>query len=110
MRLSKTLVATTAVLLGAAITAQAGEPSHIPATTQSQANAAAIAKADHALRDSVKGVSNVWLYATGDANTVFVNYTTDTNHLALVELKGGRIASLRDLNTSTEQVLTASTH
>jgi hypothetical protein len=110
MRLSKTLAASAALLLGAAITAQADEPSHIPATAQSQTNAAVIAKADHALRDSVKGLSNVWLFATGDASSVFVSYTTDTNHLALVEMKGEHIASLRDLNTSAEQVLTASTH
>jgi hypothetical protein len=110
MRLSRTLRAATALLLGAAVTAQADEPSHIPATAQSQANAALIAKADHALRNSVQGLSNVWIYATADASSVFVSYTTDTNHLALVEMQGEHIAHLRDLNTSTEQVLTASTH
>jgi len=110
MRLSKTLVASAALLWGAAVTAQANEPSHIPDTAQSKANAAVIAKADHALRDSVKGLSNVWIFATGDASSVFVSYTTDTNHLALVEMKGEHIANLRDLNTSTAQVLTASTH
>ena len=109
MRLFKTLVATTALLLGAAITAQADEPSHIPATAQSQANAAVIAKADHALRDSVKGLSNVWIYATGDANSVFVSYTTDTSHLALVEMKGDAIATLRDLNSAVKPVRTAAT-
>lgn len=109
MRLSKTLAAATALLLGTAISAQADEPSHIPATAQSRANAAVIAKADHALRDSVHGLSNVWIFATGDANSVFVSYTTDTSHLALVELKGEHIANLRDLNSSTEQVVTAST-
>jgi hypothetical protein len=110
MRLSKTFIATTALLLGAGLTAQADEPSHIPATAQSQANAAVIARADHALRDSVKGLSNVWIFATGDANSVFVNYTTDASHLALVELKGEHVANLRDLDTSVERVLTASTH
>jgi hypothetical protein len=105
---SKTLLATTALLLGASLTAQADEASHIPATPQSQANAALIAKADHALRDSVKGLSNVWIYATGDSNAVFVSYRTDTDHLALVEMKGEQIASLRDLNSSTEPVRTAS--
>jgi hypothetical protein len=108
MRLSKTLLATTALLLGASITAQADEASHIPATAQSQANAAVIARADHALRDSVTGLSNVWIFATGDADAVFVSYKTDTDHLALVEMKGERIASLRDLNSSTQQVRTAS--
>jgi hypothetical protein len=110
MRLSKTLAAAAVVLLGASITTQAEEASHIPATVQSQANATVIAKADHALRDSVTGLSNVWIFATGDSNAVFVSYKTDTEHLALLEMKGERIASLRDLNSSTEQVRTASSH
>jgi len=98
------------LLLGAAITTQADEASHIPATPQSQANAALIARADHALRDSVTGLSNVWIFATGDSNAVFVSYRTDTEHLALVEMKGEQIARLRDLNSSPEQVRTASSH
>jgi len=71
------------------------------------ANAAVIAKADQALRNSVAGLSNVWIFATGDANSVFVSYTTDTEHLALVEMQGDRIASLRDLNSTANEVLTA---
>jgi hypothetical protein len=110
MRLSKTIAATAVLLAGASITSQADEASHVPATVQSQANAAVIAKADHALRNSVAGLSNVWIFATGDANAVFVSYQTDTEHLALVEMKGERIASLRDLNSGTEQVRTASSH
>jgi len=110
MRLSKTLLATTALLLGASMTTQADEATHIPATPQSQANTALIAKADHALRASVPGLSNVWIFATGDANTVFVSYRTDIDHLALVEMKDGQIAGLHDLNSSTEQVRTASSH
>jgi hypothetical protein len=110
MRLSKTLAATAVVLFGTSITTQADEASHIPATVQSQANAAVIAKADHALRDSVAGLSNVWIFATGDSNAVFVSYKTDAEHLALVEMKGEHIASLRDLNSSAEQVRTASSH
>jgi hypothetical protein len=107
MRLSKSLLASAALMLTGSITTQADEPSHVPATAQSKANAVVISKADHALRDSVAGLSNVWIFATGDANSVFVSYTTDTEHLALVEMKGDRIANLRDLNSSTGQVLTA---
>ena len=110
MRLPKTLLATTALLLGASITTQADEAAHIPTTPQSQANAALIARADHALRDSVAGASNVWIFATGDSNAVFVSYRTDTDHLALLEMKGERIASLRDLNSSPARVRTASSH
>jgi hypothetical protein len=108
MRLSKTIAATAALLLGASITTQADEASHIPATAQSQAHAEVIANADHALRDSVAGLSNVWIFATGDSNAVFVSYKTETEHLALVQMKGEQIASLRDLNSGAEQVRTAS--
>jgi hypothetical protein len=94
-------------LLATSLTALADEPSHIPATSQSKTNAAVIAKADHALRNCVAGLSNVWIFATGDANSVFVSYSTDTEHLALVEMQGDRIASLRDLNFTGNEVLTA---
>jgi hypothetical protein len=107
MRLSKTLIASAALLLTHSLTTLADEPTHVPATSQSKANAAVIAKADHALRSSITGLSNVWIYATGDASSVFVSYSTDTEHLALVEMQGDRIASLRDLNASANVVLTA---
>jgi len=109
MRLSKTLVTSAALLLTSSLAAQADETSHIPATAQSKAHAAVISKADHALRDSVSGVSNVWIFATGDASSVFVSYTTDTPHLALVEMKGDQIATLRDLNSAAKPVRTAAT-
>jgi hypothetical protein len=106
MRLSKTLVAS-AVLLATSLTALADEPSHVPATSQSKTNSAVIAKADNALRNSIAGLSTVWIFATADANSVFVSYTTDTEHLALVEMQDDRIASLRDLNSTANEVLTA---
>jgi hypothetical protein len=106
----RSLFASAALLLTASITTQADEPSHIPATVQSKANAAVIAKADRALRTSVSGLSNVWIFATGDANSVFVSYTTDTGHLALVEMQDDRIATLRDLNSTTDALLAAATH
>ena len=118
MRLSKSLVAAAALLLTNSITTLADEPTHVPATAQSKANAAVIAKADHALRNSLPTISNVWIFATGDANSVFVSYTTGTpneshaavkrsEHLALVEMQGDQIATLRDLNSISNVVLTA---
>jgi hypothetical protein len=115
MRLSNTLVASAALLLTNSITTLADEPTHIPATAQSKVNAVVIAKADHALRDSLPTMSNVWIFATGDANSVFVSYTTNeshasaksSEHLALVEMQGDHIATLRDLNSSANVVLTA---
>jgi hypothetical protein len=118
MRLSNTLVASAALLLTNSITTLADEPTHIPATAQSKVNAAVIAKADLALRNSLPTMSNVWIFATGDANSVFVSYTTSTpneshtgakssEHLALVEMQGDHITTLRDLNSSGNVVLTA---
>jgi hypothetical protein len=118
MRLSKTLVTSAALLLTNSITTLADEPTHIPATVQSKVNAAVIAKVDHALRNSLPTISNVWIFATGDANSVFVSYTTgipneshavakSSEHLALVEMRGDQIATLRDLNSSASVVLTA---
>jgi len=110
MRLPKTLLTSAALLLTSSFATQADEPSHIPATVQSKAHAAVIAKADHALRNSISGLSNVWIFATGDAHSVFVSYTTDTAHLALVEMQGERIARLRDLNSTSDQLLASATH
>jgi ketosteroid isomerase-like protein len=55
-------------------------------------------------------VSNLWIFPTGDSNSVFVRYTTSTaaesgvaeehsEHLALVEMRGDRIAKLRDFTS-----------
>jgi hypothetical protein len=52
-------------------------------------------------------ISNVWIFPTGDSNSVFVHYTTsagtdqravaaESEHLALLEMRGNRIAKLRD--------------
>jgi hypothetical protein len=118
MRSSKTRVASAALLLTSSITTLAEEPTHVPATAQSKVNAAVIAKAGHALRNYLPTISNVWIFATGDANSVFVSYTTGTpneshavakssEHLALLGMQGDHIATLRDLNSSASVVLTA---
>jgi len=39
-----------------------------------------------------------------------VSYTTDTSHLALVEMQGDRIATFRDLNSTPDQLLASATH
>jgi len=51
-------------------------------------------------------ISNLWIYPTPDSNTVFVNYSIDSDvrspseipdseHLALLEMRGERILKLR---------------
>ncbi len=118
MRLSKTLVASAVLLVTNSITTLADEPTHVPATVQSKVNAVVIAKADHALRNYLPTISNVWIFATGQPNSLFVSYTTSTaneshavakrsEHLALLEMQGDHIATLRDFNSSANVVLTA---
>jgi len=53
-------------------------------------------------------ISNLWIYPTSDSNVVFVHYTTrsdirspaqlpDSEHLALLEMRGDRIFKMRNL-------------
>ena len=55
-------------------------------------------------------ISSLWIYPTRDSNTVFVNYTIDfdvrspselpdSEHLALLEMRGDQIAKLRHFGT-----------
>jgi hypothetical protein len=57
-------------------------------------------------------ISNLRIFPTGDSNSVFVRYTTSASdspavehseHLALIELRGDRIAKLRDFTTTFEE-------
>jgi hypothetical protein len=53
-------------------------------------------------------ISNVRVFPTSDSNAVFVSYTTATaglasEHLALIELRGDRIAKLRDFTPTFEE-------
>ena len=79
----------------------AADPVKTPAITQSAKNVDLIKRSNHAVRQYVHGpIADVWVFPTGDANTVFVRYTVDTSeHLLLVEMKGDQIAALRDFTT-----------
>jgi hypothetical protein len=59
-------------------------------------------------------ISNLWIFPTPDSNTVFVHYTTssdvrsaadhpDSEHLALVEMRGDRIAKIRNSSTDADR-------
>ena len=52
-------------------------------------------------------LSKLRIFPTGDSNSVFVSYTTstagDSEHLALIELRGDRIAKLRDFTTAFDE-------
>jgi hypothetical protein len=62
-------------------------------------------------------ISNLWIYPTSDSNVVFVHYTTrsdvrslaqvpDSEHLALLEMRGDRIFKMRMLGANAANVST----
>lgn len=64
-----------------------------------------------------KHVSNLWIFPTSDSNTVFVHYRTrsdvpspaqepDSEHLALLEMRGDRIFKMRNLGASAFELST----
>jgi hypothetical protein len=98
-----TLVTMSALLALSATAARAAEmpevvvTAHVPHTAAARASADLIARAEHALR----GVSNLWIFPTGDATSVFVQYempaangAAPQRQLALVEMRGERIARM----------------
>jgi hypothetical protein len=97
---SSALAAALLLTLGAH-SVSAAEPVNTPVIAQSVANADLIQRSSQAVRDYVHApVSNLWVFPTGEANTVFVRYTVETSeHLLLVEMKGTQITTLRDLTT-----------
>jgi hypothetical protein len=93
----------------------ADEPQfNVPATVRAQESAELLRRAAHALRDMLSDaalqargqhIANLWLFPTGDADTVFAQYTlmsnddraSTTQRLALLTLRGDRIVDLREL-------------
>lgn len=52
-------------------------------------------------------IQTLWIFPTGEANTVFVDYSTSaageketSEHLAFVEMRGARIAKLHDITSA----------
>jgi hypothetical protein len=105
-RTSSGLAAALLLTMGAHSTF-AAEPVNTPAIAQSVANADLITRSTHAVREYVRApISNVWVFPTAEANTVFIRYTEETaEHLLLVEMQGDQIATLRDLTTEVTTAL-----
>lgn len=84
----------------------------VPSTVQAAKARELIDRASRAFLARVSGerISELWVFPTGDANAVFVCYTTineavpasvksgagETRHIALLEMQGEQIASLHD--------------
>jgi hypothetical protein len=118
------LVATAIPLLLTSLPLTAGElPFNAPATERANETALLLHQAARALYDlpsgdalrsfSGKHISNLWLFPTADADTVFARYslTSDdkaasdaaapaTEHLTLLTVRGNRILESRDLTSA----------
>jgi hypothetical protein len=118
------VVATAIPLLATSLPVSAGElPFNAPATERTTESALLLHQTARALYElpsgavlqsaSGKHISNLWLFPTADADTVFVRYnlTSDdeatsgtaasaTEHLAVLTVRGNRILESRDLTSA----------
>ena len=117
-------VATAILLISTSLPLTAGElPFNAPATERANESALLLHQAARALYDlpsgaglrssSGKHISNLWLFPTADADTVFARYnltsgdeaTSDTpasatEHLAVLTVRGNQILESRDLTSA----------
>ncbi|MEP7245604.1 MAG: hypothetical protein ABI885_18295 [Gammaproteobacteria bacterium] len=113
-----------AALILATSTAVSADPApkqqaHVPHTLAAARAAGVLARAERAFTAQLgkQQVSNVWLFPTGDANTVFVKYDVapglasaagahTQSRLAMLEMQGDRIARLHSFEPL-EQLMVA---
>jgi hypothetical protein len=106
------IAAASAPLILSAAGAFASEPQfRTPATDRAQETQSLLARAARAINASAsrpgeEHVSNLWLYPTADADTVFAQYVVTTNktsvadsqqHFELLKIQGDRIVEQHDL-------------
>ena len=125
MRSSLAIVAAASIpLLLSAPRASAGEvPFKAPATDRAQQSQELLSRAAYALNADVSArarsdrderISNLWIYPTNDANTVFAHYTltandhtsaglSTTQHLDVLTLRGNRIVNVQDLTAASAE-------
>lgn len=116
------LAAASIPLLLNAPRASAGEVQfNAPATERAQQSRELLGRAAYALNTEVSArvrgdrderLSNLWIYPTKDADTVFAHYTltanhrslagdlSSTQHLAVVTVRDNRVVALEDLNAA----------
>jgi hypothetical protein len=113
------LVAAAVPLLLTSLPLTAGElPFNAPATERANESALLLHQTARALYDlpsgaalrssSGKQISNLWLFPTADADTVFARYnltsdeaaTSATEHLTVLTVRGNRILESRDLTST----------
>src|SRR5262245_36259251 len=104
------LAAAVALILVAQSTFAADLQVKVPSTPEAARAADLIARAQRALIGSLspdEHIQTLWIFPTGEANTVFVHYSSSiageketSEHLAFIEMQGTRIAKLQDVTSA----------
>ena len=103
-QLTATVAAAISLLLNAGPLTAAEPQFQVPATAQARESAELLKQAAHAFAPRGTQISNLWLYPTGDRETVFAHYTLSSNgaaptvHLALLTVSGDDVVRVRDLS------------
>lgn len=104
-----TFVASVPLVLAAAGASGSDLEYQTPTTNRAHETQSLLNVAGHAVQDRVAvasggGVSNLWLFPTGDDHTVFAQYTVASRvHLELLEIRDNRIVAERDLTRSVDE-------
>jgi hypothetical protein len=126
MKSPAAIVATAIPLILTSLRVTAGElPFNAPATEQARQSAALLHETARALHDSSseasvrllgdKQISNLWLFPTADAHTVFARYNltsneegtsgaTGTEHLVVLTVAGNRVVESYELTSPASQL------
>lgn len=118
MTRSRTLLALAAALLSTGPVLASDVAVRVPDTAAAARAAHVIDRARQALLDSDAQISELWIFPTGEPNTVFVHYRragtspvsaagmpVTTEHLALIEMRGERIARVHDFSAKSPEAL-----
>jgi hypothetical protein len=118
MRMSLTLLAPLALAFASTVCSAAPPSANVPSTELAARSRDVIDRAVRALvtLEGESRITKLWVFPTGDANTVFVHYRTTSDadahepgptieHLVMLELDGERIAKLQDLTTTPTAVV-----
>ena len=110
-RSTSILAAAAALMISAQAAVAADVQVKVPSTAAAVQAADLIARAQRALIAYVptqtgEQIQTLWIFPTGEANTVFVHYSAlapgekVVEHLAFIEMRGAQIAKLQDFTAS----------
>jgi hypothetical protein len=126
IQLTATVAAAISLLLSSGPLAAAEPQFQVPVTAQARESAELLKQTAHAFDDRLAStlaphgtqISNLWLYPTGDRETVFAHYTLSSNeggaaptaHLALLTVSGDDVVRVRELSDASAELRPANAH